>query len=463
LALLGFVLLAQFAAVVGREDAEPRTPRRPRPAPAARTAAFPYVADSPGLIVSADVEVPVEELRQFGEQALRELRTWLDGGRAHFRAPHYKAYFCAELETMRWLETTYGQPRSDPAPFRTFEYRGGFYEDVDLILLQCQPGDDLRWNLGHELCHAVWEERVGTDCDVLDEGLACYAQAKLLGIPQAAYGLDGQPILPAEVPTLAQLFALDYWQFRDATINDRNFVLSWALARLLLEDERPEIAGRFPALLAALQAVPPWDALVQVYERSMLEPAWREAVERWTTWLPVFGAWSLEAQRFEAKNDEPGSVLLIHRDRPLHARPFRLSAQVDPSTPALQEMGFALGFQSSERYYAVSLRLPEGLVVAEHLDEGWGRGHFVPVAELPRDWSTAELVLDVSASGELTLTFGARVLAGCVLGEGAFRGGIGLFAIPAPSDGGRGGSVVYSRVSLDLDPAETNLLVPEPR
>jgi len=388
--------------------------------------------------VFADVEQPVDDLLSFAESALRQQRTGL-GADADPSRPAYAIYLCRELETIRALEERHGWPRSDPGPFRTFEFRGGFYPGSGMIALRCDPGDDMRWDIAHELAHAVFEEVVGQDCDAINEGLAEYSTARLLARGQGPFRLDGlaAAVERNELPSLQRFFGLSYWEFRDERAHGRNFDLSWLLVRVLLEDDAAGIAGRFPRLLENLRALEPWAALRRTYDVALLEDAWKRRAEVASRWIPVYGEWSQGDGTLEVTLREPGFALLVQRQSPYMNEAFSIRTR-PTGLEAGSEVGFVVGFESKEHYVALVLRpSTSSLVVTWRTGGHWDSPTSVPVRCFPRDWESAELELACDAQGEIELSCGRRVLARHALGPAAFHGRPGLFVDPWGASGER--------------------------
>lgn len=402
------------------DSSQPLTPVRS--APAIR---FPYASESAGLSVFADVEQPVDQLRVFAERSLHDSRGWL--GAETLQSPRYTIFLCQDLETIRRLEQQHGLPRSDPAPYRTFEFRGGFYSGVNMVALRCGPGEDARWNIAHELSHAAFDEVVGKSCDAINEGLAEYNAAKVLGWPQSQYLFDAarEAYKGSLIPSLARLFALNYWEFRDDRVKWRYVALSWVLARLLLEDESPAIEGRFPELLATMRFRDPWDALQVTYDLPTLEQAWRNKVESLTRWTQVFGEWSQDGDSLEVTTR--GAAILVHRDRPALSEQFDIRVR-HSDMDGRTDFGFVLGFQDVDHYIVSCLRVSEArIVICTRDGDRWKSTQFVSMKDLPEDWESEDVQLHCNAEGELRFSYGSRCLAEYDLGLVAFEGGIGLF------------------------------------
>ena len=411
---------------------------------------FPHVARSRAVCISADVDQPIDELCAFAGSTLRSLRAELGGGE-RADPPTLNIYLCAEVEEMRRLEAAYGWPRSDPAPQRTFEFRGGFYPEPHLILLHAQAGEDLRFAIAHELSHAVFNELVGQSCDALDEGLADYDAARVLGWEPGPYRLEAtaKGVLQGSLPSLARFFALDYWQFRDDKLEGRSFELSQLLVRVLLEDRSPAIAGRFPLLLRNLRAADPWNALRRTYDVRRLESVWKDALESASRWFPVYGAWSQTNEARVVTLRSPGTAVLLHREPPRAGEAYTIRVRAASTLDSASELGFVLGYEDAHSYEVLTLRRSErGLVVARCVGDRWGRSTFTPVRDFPADWSTAELSLACSAQGTLVLRFGSRVLAQHARGMDAFGGRVGLFVQPHMQDPSGGGRIAFEYVDF---------------
>ena len=393
---------------------------------------FPYASESAVVSVFADVEQPYAGLRIFAERALHDLREWL--GAAHstsLQPPHYAIYLCRDLETIRQLEEQHGLPRSDPDPLRTFEFRGGFYANVSMIALRCSPREDARWNIAHELSHAAFNEVVGKDCDPINEGLADYNAAKILGWPQAQYLFDAATVAYKNnlIPSLRDLFGLDYWEFRDDRVNWRHMALSWALVRVLLEDESAGIEGRFLKFLATMRSTDPFGALRLTYDLQTLEQAWRAKIESLTRWTQAAGEWSQDGDALEVTT-RGGSAIRLHRDRPAASTPYEIRIRLKDMNERT-DFGFVIGHVDADNFIVFCIRWAESRVaVCTREGNRWKSTEYVPLKDPPAEWTSDGIQLHCNAEGELLLSYGSRDLARHDLGTNAFKGAVGLFAEP---------------------------------
>ena len=94
------------------------------------------------------------------------LQAIVGGSPPHILRP-VQVHLCASLDRVLDLEEAHGLPRSDPAPHRTFPFRGGYYRDVRMIAVEADP--DPRWQLLHELSHVVFQDSVAHDVDLVDD------------------------------------------------------------------------------------------------------------------------------------------------------------------------------------------------------------------------------------------------------------------------------------------------------
>lgn len=430
-----FLVLASLAAC-GPGEVPP-----PRPGPHAASVAtptasilpappvFPHHSRSAAVAIHTDVALDLEGLQELADRTLDRLRGELEVPPERRRGP-YEVYLCADIETVRRLEASHGLPRSDPAPERTFAFRGGFYAQVPMIAVCATATPGTRWLLVHELSHAVFHEAVGRSCDAIDEGLANHSAAALLGwpasVPTGLGGLDGA----SDLPSLGAFFALDYWGFRTEADFDRNYALAYLLVHVLRDDPRPALRDRFTAFLGRARDASPWPALLRTYDRVALEGAWHAAIREVSRWSPVFGGWRVVGAGLEGQVDG-GVAIVAGSVGGTPGRGFTLECRLSPESPRPVHLGFALGIEEGGDYVALFVTPGSSAIGLSTWSDGqWRDLAVASLAEPAPEWSADVLHLACDPDGRLVLGFGERTLASFELGERAFRGRAGLFAEP---------------------------------
>jgi hypothetical protein len=408
---------------------------------------FRYSAVGSDVRIFADVEQPVVALLPFAQSVLRILRRRLCP--TEQRSDRiYTVYLCDDIETVERL--AYGLSRLDTTS-RTFKFRGGFFPDAGMIGLQCDPHEDMRPTIAHELTHAVFRESVGTSCDAIDEGLAMYTEAWVAGQYQGPYnvtsiatGLEG-----GSLPSLSGLFFLDYWQFRDERADNLNYELSLLLARVLLEDSSPDITGRMPELLRNLRAYPPFGALQQTYDIDILERAWRARIEEHSRWIPIYGTWGQRGASFDLTLRQKGTATIVSRQRPRLGEPYSIRARARSGLGAPRGIGFVLALEDAS-HYVTAILWPDADAFSVYKREGeeWTL-LYEETSPLPVAWMEKDLQLHCDEQGKVQLSLGSRILARFNLGALAFAGRAGLYVDPDIANENGVRRVLYDYIVFD--------------
>ncbi len=298
-----------------------------------RAYALPYRTQRGSVYYGSDTLRALGDLATTIDRVDERLSNWATGRSPETDLPASFVYLCRDIETLLAIErhhdfkSVYGHADSASTPDRTFEPRGGYYQQLGVIALLDQPGVDVPWNIAHETSHAALARWTSFVPDVLNEGLAEIVTAWVLysnaEMPSDDLPLDLNVVNTCRSATrrdrrafrLAWLFGLDYWQFRDDRSDDLNFSLATSLCHFLLSDGHPSVAGRFPALIQRLGADrSPWFAFQRTYPVGLVERRWRDHLDRWNDlpWRVGFGRrWIQHGSHLSARRPARGSTALI--------------------------------------------------------------------------------------------------------------------------------------------------------
>jgi hypothetical protein len=231
--------------------------------------------------IYSELELDFERLANVAQWTRDRSLRWLAA--EPFETQPIQIFLCDREEELRRLEAELPLPGS-----RSLERtaKGGYFHAHAVILLLVEEQRNLEWLVSHEMFHSVFRAVAVANPPALNEGLAEVVPSWILygdgPSPEGARATypsyealladvvasDSVPALESLISASADEFHADRW---------RSFALAWSLARLLIESDDPEVAGRVPRLVRALVG-DPWEAFCQVYDEGLVERRWREAL-----------------------------------------------------------------------------------------------------------------------------------------------------------------------------------------
>lgn len=235
------------------------------------------------------------------------------------------------------------------------------------------------------------------------------------------------------MPTLESSFGLAYWEFRDDRAQERHYALSWFLVRMLIEDDSPEVAGRFLELLENVRTSrDPWQAFRSTYDVEAVEALMNESLELWTRWTPAFGDWRVDPEAIEVDLKGSESALLLYRNRTWRGVPYELEFKLRSKPSGSLGLGFALGYVDADDYVILSVRDRKNDVVIAHRGGDEWRSKETVALDLPPDLDG--LTLSCDTQGIATVAANGRVLLRHDLGTKAFSGRPGIWVDQRDAD-----------------------------
>jgi hypothetical protein len=247
----------------------------------------------------------LEALGAIAEDTQRRLRTWL-GVPAPAVEKKIHVYICRDVETLFTLEASFGLPSSREF-HRGHPFHGRCYPEAGLIVIPLAEWKPMCWQVVHEVTHTVFQEIVGRNVEIVNEGLAEIVPYWILQTNEASpEGLDArydlydyrcaQALLTREVPEFGAFTRSDANWFYDPNTEWLGYSLAWKFVKMLVESDHPRVRGRFVQFLRVLGAGNAvWPSLRAVYDTELLDVLWRAEVERSARWKPLFGQWRLDA------------------------------------------------------------------------------------------------------------------------------------------------------------------------
>lgn len=342
--------------------------------------------ESDGIEIYSDSVNPVEAAKIVNNSLERAGAFLLNNKKS--RPKTLQIFLCGDIHKLCDIEEAVGLPRSDRMANRTFEYRGGFYESRNIILLPADSLDDIAWTLTHEIVHVVYASSFTKGGGPIDEGLAEILPHWIVREPAnpsprecaARFLLYEERLHRAvkngELPSIPELLAKDYWQFRDARSGWLGFACAWSFVKLLVESRDEAIAGRFPQLLQKLKSTSDhYAAICDIYDITKLSKLWRESIERGlregfdggiTT---VFGSWERAGSGLVARFETNGSALALLPETPGEKDLLQAEFVLDGPVPQGARIGFIINFDDSKHFDLVALR-PDGFVFQGKLRKG---------------------------------------------------------------------------------------------
>ena len=233
----------------------------------------------------SELELDFERLANVAQWTRDRSLRWL--AEEPFETQPIQIFLCDREDELRRLEAELPLPGSR-ALERTS--KGGYFHAHAAILLVVEEGRNVEWLVSHEMFHSVFRSLAAANPPALNEGLAEVVPSWILygdGLsPEGARATYPsyeavlvEVVAGGSLPSLESLISASVDEFH--ADRWRSFALSWSLARLLIESDDPEIAGRVPALVRALVG-DPWEAFRQVYDEELVERRWREALAAMT-------------------------------------------------------------------------------------------------------------------------------------------------------------------------------------
>ena len=330
---------------------------------------FPRNAAGSTFLVASDVDLPLDELAEFADQAYLRLSERL-GVPPHWHPePPILVYLASGVDKLLAVEQRLGLPPS-AVPGRSFAFRGGFYLQGPVIAVMVADLDGTRRLLAHEIAHLGLSRIVTQPPDLVNEGLAelfggwMHLGEELDWSDSTSVHWNHErrcrrAVREGTIPTLREIFALDYWTFRADQNNFLYFALGWHFVRFLLEDAHPQVAGRFDLYLDELRSGRTgFEAFRRAYDAPLVESLWRQELARPIAWSPLFNSWSDTNDGFRSAVRARGSAALLHAERPRPDTRFELSFEIDvPVTrlPPDAGVGFVLAHKGPTDFHLLSL------------------------------------------------------------------------------------------------------------
>ncbi len=373
------------------------------PAPFTRT------LETPRFVIASDTALDLAEFGAAAETALDRAGERL--GVAAERRSGAAIYVCSDERDVARIERLHGV--RGPRARTTGRFQGRCHAEHGLILVPLRDRDELRWQIAHEVVHLAFHAAVGRNVEVLNEGLAEVLPHWILHAPgsdpadlDAPYPLYAarleRVVLQREVPTLEELCRLGSAAFYDTRAGWLHYALAWQLAKLLLEDDHPAVAGRLSPLIGALREKPLWPALCSVYDAATLESLWRERLHALARWQPVFGTWDGDGGALTGHAAPSASAFALAAWEPVAGTPWRASFALGAPLPHGAAVGFVLGYQHEDAFTFLELRPDDGHAVL--LRRAGGRWVERECAELDLPSThLSSIALDVGADGSMAL------------------------------------------------------------
>lgn len=339
-------------------------------------------ARGPHVTISGTGRRDHDALLWIAEDAFVSTRAWL-GLPAATPADSLNVRLVDDVEGLFALETERGLPSSREF-FRTHAFHGRCYPSEGLVVLPDSIAIGLRWQLVHEIAHAVSAARMGACPTVLDEGLAELVPYWILGTDRPTpESLDCEyelydrrlsaAVLAREVPTLERLLAVDDSTFHDPASGWLWYALSWKLVKVLVECDDPRIAGRFPRLIDGVASGSGLrDAFAGAYDLNAVESEWRRAIFATARFRPVFGDWNAEGDALTGRAPAGTSSCTTSTRRWFSGESFTIGFTLDSDPPANTGFGFVFDCTSDTDFVYVEIR-PGGrtVVIAERRLGRW--------------------------------------------------------------------------------------------
>jgi hypothetical protein len=341
--------------------------------PVPRSASFACSFSSENFYLASDEVTPLETLAWVAEETQRRTRAWL-GVTAPESARRHQIYFSDQLETLYALERQFGLVPSR-AYHATHPFTGRCYPEAGLIVIPYHRAELRRWQVAHEVVHTVFQEIVGRNVEVINEGLAELLPSWILNstvespeLIDAKYELYdrrcAQAILAHEVPPFATFARIESDQFYDANAGWLWYALSWKLVKVLVESDHSQIRGRFPRFLRVLaDGNGVWPALRAVYDTNAVEAAWQAEIDRTAPWQSLFGGWRYVENALVGTATGRHSATAITTERAYPGEPFVIGFTLDQPPPQGCAVGFTLEAQGVDDFVYVQFR-PGGRQIA---------------------------------------------------------------------------------------------------
>ena len=383
-------------------------------------------ARGPHVTISGTSRRDHEALLWVAEDALASSRAWL-GLPPATPAEALNVRFVADVEGLFAIEAERGWPSSREY-FRTHAFHGRCYPAAGLVVLPDSAAISVRWQLVHEIAHAVNAARMGACPTVLDEGLAELVPYWILGTDRPTpESLDCEyelydrrlsaAVLAREVPTLERLLTVDDPTFHDPASDWLWYALSWKLVKVLVESDDPRVTGRFQRLVDGVASGRGLrDAIADTYDVTAVESEWRRAILATARCRPVFGDWRAEGDALTGRAAAGTSSCTTATRRWFSGESFTIGFTLSSDPPASTGFGFVFDCASDTDFVYVEVR-PEGrtVVIAERRLGQWTHAteHEIALGDrfLPIPAGTARrFVLKAGGRGRIELVVDGRTV-----------------------------------------------------
>lgn len=370
---------------------------------------FRFSARTQDFEIKSEQPFPLEPFLDTAETALWRTRDWL-GVTASDPATTL-IYLTAGTESLRAVEREHALV---PASGGDGSFRGRCYPAQHVIVIPYDVGS-VRWQIAHEVTHLVFDEIVGRNVEIVNEGLAELLPYWILrgavGSPDtldAPYELYddrlARAVLERDVPAFDAFLQVDEATFYDESAQWLWYALSWKLAKVLVESPDPLIHGRlrgFLDLLAAGNPVEP--ALRAAYDERAVAAAWQSSISQTAEWRPMFGDWRADPYGMVGAVGGAHSACVVSAESLSPGESFAIEVTLDGPPPDAA-FGFAVDVRNEDEFDYVELRPWHGRVtVAEHALGRWTR-----VEEYALDATARAALFAVQRGERLTLHAGGR-------------------------------------------------------
>jgi hypothetical protein len=372
---------------------------------------FKFSARSHDFEIRSEQPFPLEPFLDVAETTLWRTREWL--GVAQSPEVTTLIYLTAGDESLHCVEREHALV---PAASSDGSFRGRCYPAQHVIVIP-QDVASMRWQVAHEVTHLVFDEIVGRNVEIVNEGLAELVPYWILrgavGTPEtldAPYELYdarlARAVLERDVPTFDAFLAIDETTFYDRGEQWLWYALSWKLAKVLVESPDPLVHGRLRRFLDLLAVGNDVDAALRAtYDERAIAAAWQSAIAEKAAWRPLFGDWRADPYGMAGTVGGAHSACVVTSESLWAGESFSLEVTLD-SPPPDAAFGFAFDVRSEDEFVYVEMRPWFGRVtVAEH-----ALGRWVRVDEYALDAEARAALFAVQRGERLTLHAGGRGL-----------------------------------------------------
>ncbi len=434
------ILAALVLAEPCRAQASSSSGDDPRPLAGLDATSFPFEWRQGSFEFGSDLDQPFESLASLAERSLSILRPWIGrGSKSRLSKEAYRVYLCDDVERIRDLEKVFKIPRIDPDQGRQVTFRGGFYPSAGMIAIPSQPGEDMRWDLVHEIGHAVYSEFLLGYLISIGEGICEYAAERMVEDEPGAelvlrhrrdWLLDEcRQAVEAGLPSLHDFVPLGHWEFLDERVRSRNYALAWSLVRFLNRSEDPEVVGRWGDFMQLMaRRARPWQAFQEIWDVDRIDPLWQRYVAGIARWTPVYGEWTIKDAEIEARVAPGSSSWALWRQRPQAATAFSISFRLPQDLSPELGLGFIIGQEDWENFVVAELRPGNLLAVISRDDGRWSPAHESPLPRAGKGPAGKTFRLDCAADGSIRLWLDSELILEKKVGDRSHAGWFGLFS-----------------------------------